>query len=67
VAGLAVLDAARGVRDHQLSYWDVLIWATAHLNQIPVLLTEHFGPSTVIEGGRIVNPFSPDFRLEDWV
>jgi predicted nucleic acid-binding protein len=60
-----VLEAMRGVREHQLSYWDAQIWATARLNQIPMVLSEDFC-STVIEGVRFANPFAADFRIEEW-
>lgn len=66
VTSLIVLEAARGVRDHQFSYHDAQIWATARLNQIPIVLSEDFNPST-IEGVRFVNPFAVDFVLEQWL
>lgn len=31
MSGLVILEAVRGVRDHQLSYWDAQIWATARV------------------------------------
>ncbi len=37
-----VLEAARGVRAHKLSYWDAQVWATARLNQIANVLSEDF-------------------------
>ena len=52
-----VLEAVRGVRDHRLSYWDSLIWATAKMNQIPTVLSEDFSSNSVIEGVRFTNPF----------
>ena len=57
LTSLIVLEAARGVRDHHLSYWDSLIWATAKMNQIPTVLSEDFSHSSVIEGVRFTNPF----------
>jgi predicted nucleic acid-binding protein len=62
-----VLEAARGVRDHLLSYYDAQIWATARLNQIPVIFSEDFNSGSTLEGGRFVNPFDVSFRLEDWI
>jgi predicted nucleic acid-binding protein len=62
---LVVLEAARGVRDHQFSYFDAQIWAAARLNQVEVIFSEDFNPSQ-IEGIQFVNPFSAEFRLEDW-
>ena len=64
ITGPVVLEAARGVRTYQMSYWDAQIWATARMNQIPVVLTEDFGNRTIIEGVRFVNPFGSDFELE---
>ena len=61
-----VLEAARGVRDHQLSYYDAQIWATARLNQIPIIFSEDFSPGITLEGVRFVNPFAADFVVEAW-
>jgi predicted nucleic acid-binding protein len=64
VTSFIVLEAIRGVRDHQLAYWDAQIWATARLNQIPFVLSEDFSAGTVLEGVRFVNPFAGDFDLD---
>lgn len=61
VTGLVVLDAARGAATHRLDYWDAQTWATAHLNQIPLVLSEDFAHERVIEGVQFLNPFSPAF------
>lgn len=66
ITSLVVLEAARGVRDHQFSYYDAQIWATARLNQIHLVFSEDFNPS-IIEGVRFVNPFAADFVLEQWL
>lgn len=66
LTGPVVLEAIRGVREHQFLFWDGMIWATARLNQIPVIFTEDFPDREVVEGVRFVNPFSEEFRLEDW-
>ena len=63
---LVILEAARGVRDHQFSYFDSQIWAVARLNQIPVIFSEDFNES-YIEGVQFANPFSPDFNLDAWL
>jgi predicted nucleic acid-binding protein len=57
LTSLVVLEAVRGVRDHRLSYWDSLIWATAKMNQIPTVVSEDFSHNSVIEGVRFTNPF----------
>ena len=62
---MIVLEAMRGVRDHQLSYYDAQIWATARLNQMPLIFSEDFHHN-ILEGVRIVNPFAPAFDLEAW-
>jgi predicted nucleic acid-binding protein len=63
---LTIIEAGRGVRDHQLAYYDAQIWATAHLNQIPVLFSEDFNDGEILEGVRFINPFTPHFKLDDW-
>lgn len=63
MTGSIVLEAARGVQNYQMAYWDAQIWASAHLHQIPIVLSEDFNPGTVIEGVRFLNPFADDFRL----
>jgi predicted nucleic acid-binding protein len=67
MSGTIVLEAARGVREYQFNFWDAQIWAAAKLNQIPIVLTEDFNIGASIEGVRFVNPFAPEFRVEDWL
>ena len=62
-----ILEAGRGVRDFQLSYYDAQIWAVAHLNQVPVIFTEDFQHGQVLEGVQFINPFKPGFTLSQWV
>ena len=57
ITDFIVLEAARGVRDHVMSFWDAQVWATAKLNQIPVVFSEDFASGSVIEGVRFENPF----------
>ena len=63
---LIVLEATRGVRDYQMSYYDAQIWATARLNQIPVIFSEDFNVGATLEGIQFINPFAPEFVLENW-
>jgi len=63
---LIVMEAGRGAREHNLAYYDAQIWAAARLNQVTVIFSEDFNSGQVLEGVRFVNPFSTDFRLEDW-
>jgi len=65
--GPIVLEAARGVRTYQMAYWDAQIWASAKMNQIPVVFSEDFGDGVIIEGVRFVNPFNAGFNLETWL
>lgn len=65
MSGQVVLEAARGVRDYQFSYYDAQIWAIARLNQIRDIFSEDFNPG-MIEGIQFVNPFDTTFQLEDW-
>lgn len=67
LTGLIVLEAVRGVRDHQFSFWDAQIWATARLNQIPVVFSEDFNPDSAVEGVRFVNPFVQVFMIQEWL
>ena len=58
-----VLEALRGLQTYPFSYWDAQIWATAKLNQAPVVLSEDFQDGRVIEGIEFRNPFAPTFDL----
>lgn len=60
---LTVLEGCRGASEHSLSIWDALIWATAKLNQVPVILSEDFVDGAFLEGVRFLNPFAPAFDL----
>ena len=64
---MIVVEAGRGVCDHGLSYYDAQIWASARLNQVPVIFSEDFSDGTVLEGVRFVNPFGSAFSLETWI
>ena len=63
---LIVIEAARGVRDYQMSYYDAQIWATARLNQIPTIFSEDFNTGATLEGVRFINPFAAEFDLDGW-
>ncbi len=58
---LIVLEAVRGVRTYQFSYWDSLIWASAKLNAIPNVLSEDFADGAIVDGVRFLNPSTPSF------
>lgn len=57
VNAFIVREAARGMGQHQMSFWDAQIWAVARLNQIPNIFTEDVPGQVYIEGVRYVNPF----------
>jgi predicted nucleic acid-binding protein len=67
ISGPIVLEAVRGARTYQMSYWDAQIWSSAKMNQIPVVFSEDFGPRVIIEGVRFVNPFETNFKIETWL
>ncbi len=67
ITPLIVLEAARGASQHQMRIWDAQIWATARLNQIPVIFSEDFSDGAVVEGIRTVNPFVSTFQIGDWL
>jgi len=62
-----VLEAARGVIEHRLNFWDAQLWAVAYLNQIPVIFSEDFQDQSSLSGVRTVNPFHAKFRFESWI
>lgn len=64
---MVVLEAVRGVREHQMPYFDSQIWAVARLNQVPTIFSEDFSNGLVLEGVRFVNPFIPEFVIERWL
>ncbi len=61
-----VLEAARGVRQHGLSYYDAQIWATARLNQVPTIFSEDFQTGRRLEGVQFLDPLKSDFDLTRW-
>ncbi len=61
-----IMEAGRGVCDHRLAYYDAQIWATARLNQTPVIFSEDFQHGQSLEGVRFINPFQSDFNLDAW-
>lgn len=65
VTPFIVMEAIRGVRDHSMSYWDAQIWATAHMHQVPYILSEDFDSGASVEGVRFLNPFSEGFATRD--
>jgi predicted nucleic acid-binding protein len=66
VTRFIVLEAARGVREYRLSYYDAQIWATARLNQVPTIFTEDFQSGRHLEGVQFLDPLQSGFDLEHW-
>jgi predicted nucleic acid-binding protein len=58
-----VLDAIAGVQRYQFSYWDALIWAAAHSQNIRYVLSEDFNDGADLGGVRFLNPFAQHFDL----
>ena len=67
VTPMIVLEASRGVREHRFSYWDAQIWATARLNQVPVVLSADFQDGASFEGVGFANPFAGNVAISDLV
>jgi predicted nucleic acid-binding protein len=59
-----VLESVRGVRDHQLGYYDAQIWAAARLNQVSYVLSEDFNTGATLDGVTFLNPFAADFEVD---
>lgn len=59
------LEAVRAVKEHSFRYFDAQIWATAKLNQIPVVLSEDFPLGATVEGVTFENPLAEEFDLAD--
>lgn len=64
VNSFIVLEAIRGVKAHNFSYWDSMIWAAARMNQIANVLSEDFSDNSVVEGVRFINPFKQKVVLD---
>jgi predicted nucleic acid-binding protein len=62
-----VIEAIRGVKEYNISFWDAQLWAVAKLNQIPTIFSEDFSSGSTIENVRFQNPFIAEFSLDDWL
>lgn len=58
-----VLEAARAVEERRMSFWDAQVWATAKLNQVPVVLSEDLQGWDFLEGVQFLNPLAESFDL----
>jgi predicted nucleic acid-binding protein len=50
--------AIRAVREHGLSFWDAILWATGRRAGVELLISEDFQDARIIEGVRIADPFA---------
>ena len=57
------LEAVRAVEEHSFRYFDAQIWATAKLNQVPIVLSEDFPVGATVEGVTFENPLAEEFDL----
>ena len=53
----ALAMALEAVGDHQLSFWDAMLWATAKQANCQLLVSEDFQDGRTLEGVTFVNPF----------
>lgn len=53
-----LIPALKAVRDHGLSFWDAMLWASARRLGVRHLLTEDLQDGRNLDGVRFVNPFS---------
>lgn len=46
--------------------WEFELWATARLNQAPVVFSEGFDTGAILDGVRFMNPLAERFDLVAW-
>ncbi len=56
ITAATVREALRGVQRYQLPYWDALVWATARVHRVPIILTEDFNTGAILDNVRMINP-----------
>lgn len=57
-------DAIAAHRQHNISFWDAMLWATARRAGCNVILSEDLQDGRTLGGVTIRNPFAKGFRLE---
>jgi predicted nucleic acid-binding protein len=62
ITAAIVREAVRATSAHQMRIFDALVWATAKLASVPLIISEDV-PRRQIEGVAYANPFAPDFSL----
>lgn len=58
-----VREAIRDIKSHKFSFLDSMIWATAKMSQISIVLSEDFSDNSVVEGVRFINPFVQELNF----
>jgi predicted nucleic acid-binding protein len=53
----ATTAALSAVAQHNLSFWDALIWATARASAVPIIFSEDFQHGRELDGVRFIDPF----------
>jgi len=69
-AGMDSLSRAMGmVAEHQLSFWDSMLWATAAEAGCAAILSENMQDGRTINNVQIINPFAEDapVRLDSFL
>ena len=56
----ALVEAMDAVKEHRLSFWDAMIWATARRNGCSALVSEDMQDGRRLGGVEIINPFATD-------
>ena len=57
-ADTALVDAMDAVGEHQLSFWDAMIWAAARQGGCSAILSEDMQDGRRLSGVEFINPFS---------
>lgn len=52
--------------DHNLSFWDALLWATAKENGCSLIISEDFQDNVMLGGIKIKNPFYAEDSLKSY-
>lgn len=50
--------AMQAAREHRLSFWDAMLWATLRRIGVRVLISEDFQDGRILDGVRFVDPFA---------
>jgi predicted nucleic acid-binding protein len=56
----ALVGAMDAVREHRLSFWDAMLWATARQAGCSAILTEDMQDGRRLSGVEFINPFASD-------